>query len=366
MQKKEAAQQCLDKARAAMHKKDWAKAEKYVQKSVKYAAMKEAGELLKEINRRERADKQQRAQYARQREQQQQQQRSSGRRRQEPEQGHVAKSEADALRNSKDPEVIRVLKEDDYYALLGVSKDEDKKDIRRKYRRLTAKLHPDRNKDPGAEEAFKKVTRACDCLTDPEKRKIYDQYGTETPEMRQRFGGQYGHMNAEDLFNIFAGGMGGRGGRTFTFGQNFGRRGPAPQGWQAVGQLLMQVLPILLLLSFSFFGNNSNDNSIFSLNKQGRFTVPKKTPLDTPYYVDQNFHYYYASRSSSMRLIHDQVEGQYVTHLQSECDSQKSGKEKLTRTASFLSGQERVNTLRKVERLDLSACKKLSNYIDNA
>jgi len=264
------------------------------------------------------------------------------------------------------------LKEKDYYTLLGVSKNSDKKEIKKKYRKLTMKFHPDRNKDPGAEEAFKKISRACDCLTDVEKRRLYDQYGTETPEMRQHFRRQYQHMTPEDLFNIFAGGsfMGGQRGRGSTF--SFGGRGqrqdarPPAQGWQAIGQVLVQALPILLLFVFSFLGSSSTDNSLFSLTRTGRFTVQKKTPLDTSFYVDQSFHYHYENRRSAMRVIHDQVEGQYVTQLQEECNSQKSAKEKLKRTASGLTGNERVNLLRRVQGMDQSSCEKLKTYVDDA
>ena len=67
-----------------------------------------------------------------------------------------------------------------YYDLLEVSVDADDTTIKKAYRKLAIKYHPDKN--PGnkeAEDKFKKIAQAYDILSDPEKRKLYDQYGEE-------------------------------------------------------------------------------------------------------------------------------------------------------------------------------------------
>lgn len=58
----------------------------------------------------------------------------------------------------------------DYYEVLGVGKNADKEEIKRAYRRLARKYHPDVNKDPGAEDLFKEVNRAYEVLSEPETR----------------------------------------------------------------------------------------------------------------------------------------------------------------------------------------------------
>lgn len=73
----------------------------------------------------------------------------------------------------------------DYYKIMGVSRDAAAKDIKMAYRRLARKYHPDLSKEPKAEEKFKELGEAYEVLKDPEKRKIYDQYGNDW-EQRQR------------------------------------------------------------------------------------------------------------------------------------------------------------------------------------
>jgi len=86
-----------------------------------------------------------------------------------------------------------------YYELLGVSQEASKDEIKKAYRKLAIKLHPDKG---GDEEKFKEVTRAFEVLSDDEKRRIYDQYGEEGLSQE----GMSSGMNAEDIFEAFFGG----------------------------------------------------------------------------------------------------------------------------------------------------------------
>ena len=67
----------------------------------------------------------------------------------------------------------------DYYAVLGVSRTANDDELKKAYRKLALKYHPDKNRAPGAEEKFKDIGEAYDVLSDPRKRQIYDQCGEE-------------------------------------------------------------------------------------------------------------------------------------------------------------------------------------------
>ena len=105
----------------------------------------------------------------------------------------------------------------DYYEVLDVDKDADDKDIKKSYRRVAMKYHPDRNPDdPDAEEKFKEATEAYDVLMDSEKRQAYDQFGHAGVDSSMGGGaGGFGGSNFSDIFgdvfgDIFGGGGGGR------------------------------------------------------------------------------------------------------------------------------------------------------------
>lgn len=110
----------------------------------------------------------------------------------------------------------------DYYEVLGVSKTADAKEIKSAYRKMALKYHPDRNPgDKEAEEKFKEAAEAYSVLSDEDKRRKYDQFGFEGPNMGSGgFGGFGGGMNMEDIFSAFGDIFGG--GSFSGFGGGFG------------------------------------------------------------------------------------------------------------------------------------------------
>ncbi|MEC8444423.1 MAG: molecular chaperone DnaJ [Pseudomonadota bacterium] len=108
----------------------------------------------------------------------------------------------------------------DYYEILGVSRDVDAKELKKAYRKLAMKYHPDRNPDDkDADAKFKEATEAYEILGDEQKRAAYDQYGHAGVDPNAAGGGfGGGGANFSDIFgdvfgDIFGGGGGGRGGR---------------------------------------------------------------------------------------------------------------------------------------------------------
>ncbi|MBL8443002.1 MAG: molecular chaperone DnaJ [Zoogloeaceae bacterium] len=111
----------------------------------------------------------------------------------------------------------------DYYEVLGVNRDASPEDIKKAYRKLAMKHHPDRNPDnKAAEEKFKELSEAYEMLSDPEKKSAYDRYGHAgvDPSMGAGRGGQQGFDGFADAFSdifgdIFGGGQ--RGGRSNVY-----------------------------------------------------------------------------------------------------------------------------------------------------
>jgi DnaJ family protein B protein 6 len=141
----------------------------------------------------------------------------------------------------------------DYYEVLGVSRDASSDQIKRSYRKLALKWHPDKNPDnmQEAEEAFKTIGEAYTVLSDPDKRAHYDRYGFDTPDLgggrsegsthdfsfmdandifRQFFGGRdpFANFIDDDFFggSVFGGGSRSRGARQNTEPDRRGRRDP--------------------------------------------------------------------------------------------------------------------------------------------
>ena len=111
----------------------------------------------------------------------------------------------------------------DYYSILGVPKGADEAEVKKAYRKLAKQHHPDRNPgDKAAEAKFKEISEAYEVLSDPEKRKLYEQFGSQWQGYQRA--GASGHPGAggspfgqnispEDFERIFGQGFRGGGGR---------------------------------------------------------------------------------------------------------------------------------------------------------
>jgi len=112
----------------------------------------------------------------------------------------------------------------DFYKILGVDRDASDDQLKKAYRKLAMKWHPDKNpgeKQQQAEKKFKEVSEAYEVLTDPKKKEVYDRYGEDG--LRDGFGGGEGgsgfsQQHAQDIFEAFFN----RGGRDDIFGAHMG------------------------------------------------------------------------------------------------------------------------------------------------
>ncbi|GAX85030.1 hypothetical protein CEUSTIGMA_g12450.t1 [Chlamydomonas eustigma] len=240
----------------------------------------------------------------------------------------------------------------DLYAILGISKTASEDEIKKAYRKLALKLHPDKNVAARAEDAFKALTKAFSCLSDPDKRAYYDRTGFESTAAAQAAaseqrnagrGGSQGMYYQEDfdpeqIFNMFFGGMHphARGFRTH-FGGTAARRqqqqqqqaAPERTPTQTAFMGIMQFLPVILLLLFSFF---SSSGPTYSLSKSGSFMEQMKTDrLDIPFYVKNKYDFErtYPRRTSTRTQVERQVESDYYERLGQRCVQERQHQQRL-------------------------------------
>jgi len=237
--------------------------------------------------------------------------------------------------------VKKVKKSKDYYEMLGVSKDCSDDDLKKAYRKLALKLHPDKNNAPGAAEAFKGIGNAFAVLSDSEKRKRYDHYGSEAERMpsNRRQSGFYeydfsrgfeGDISAEEIFNMFFGGAfpsshvytRRSGGANFSSHSHHNNRSS-----ENSYTLLFQLAPILFLMVLSLISSFLVSDPIFSLQRNEKYEIQRKTStLNVPYYVQKQFGTEY---KGSLRKLEQQVEDEYTTYLRSNCFKERSYKENM-------------------------------------
>jgi molecular chaperone DnaJ len=106
----------------------------------------------------------------------------------------------------------------DLYGVLGLKQDASAEEIKKAYRRLARQYHPDVNAEDGAADKFKEINLAYEVLSDPERRRQYDAFGTTSQQQGSPFGGGSGFGNFSDIFEyFFGGGFGGGGSRPRSY-----------------------------------------------------------------------------------------------------------------------------------------------------
>ncbi|KAJ0977787.1 hypothetical protein J5N97_013261 [Dioscorea zingiberensis] len=195
--------------------------------------------------------------------------------------------------------VREIKKQKDFYKILGLEKSCTIEDVRKAYRKLSLKVHPDKNNAPGSDEAFKAVSKAFQCLSNEESRKRYDLVGSEEPNYgvgrpagRNNYHGFNGFyeadFDADEIFRNFF--FGGGPMQTTPFGTfQFRTRGmgrPTANEMHAGGgfnlRTLIQILPVLLLLLLNFLPSSE---PVYSLSRTYQHDHKVETSRGVPYFV---------------------------------------------------------------------------------
>ncbi|KAG9344095.1 hypothetical protein JZ751_012575 [Albula glossodonta] len=241
--------------------------------------------------------------------------------------------------------VQRVKKCKDYYEVLGISKDANDDELKKAYRKLALKFHPDKNHAPGATEAFKKIGNAYAVLSNPEKRKQYDLTGGESPASSGHGHGGFdfhtsfeADITPEDLFNMFfGGGFPSSSTHSFTNGRARYNQQNHTQTRQERGEergdggfsMFIQLMPIAVLI-------------LVSILSQLMVSTP-------PYSL-------YSRPGSALQKIEKSVEEDYVSNVRNNCWKERQTKTDLLYAAKVYRDERLRN---KAELMSMENCKEL-------
>jgi len=261
--------------------------------------------------------------------------------------------------------VKRVRKCQDYYEILGVTKEASESDLKKSYQKLALQFHPDKNHAPGAGEAFKAIGNAFAVLSDTEKRRQYDLYGPMEERTSRPSRGRHGFyehdpthgfesdMTAEEIFNMFFGGTGfpsqsvyvRRGRNTAHFHRHFhnshGHHSETtvrePSGFAA----LIQLMPILIVIFLSVISSLLVSDPHYSLQATTKYHIRRTTTnLHIPYFVKDSFKNDF---TGSLRKLESNIEEEYLNSLRQACYREKSYKENLLWQARYSGNSNLLN-----------------------
>ncbi|XP_048022100.1 dnaJ homolog subfamily C member 18 isoform X2 [Chanodichthys erythropterus] len=289
--------------------------------------------------------------------------------------------------------VLRIKRCRDFYEILGVPKDASDEDLKKAYRKLALRFHPDKNCAPGATDAFKAIGNAYAVLSNPEKRQQYDECGDQGPaETSSQTSAQprhaYGHhrsfsrdfeadISPEELFNIFFGGRFPTGnihvytnrGASYAHYYQPRRRRAYERREEEVEEshsqnnftALLQLLPVLVLILISVFTQLMATNppySLFYKPSMGLVVSRETQHMGVPYYVDKSFEKEY--RGAALDELEKTIENDYIDHLQSSCWKEKQQKSDLANLGQ-LYRDDRLK--QKAETMKLDHCDKLHRFM---
>lgn len=357
---KDEAERCMELMERYLREKKYEEAEKFVRKAQKLYPTKKTEDVLAKV-----------AMLSRQN-QKSESEPTIRKRQTAPKEATYAQTPTEFTKEQLE-HVKRIKKCKDYYEILGVSKDATDSDIKKSYKKLALQLHPDKNKAPGAAEAFKAIGNAVAILTDVEKRKQYDMYGPEEDRSQNVPSRQnHAHYNytrgfesditAEELFNMFFGG--GFQQQEFYMRRSAGRwmrqqdvQAQHTHAQQANGYTtFLQMFPVLLLILLTMMSSFFISDPVYSLHSNAKYSVSRTTQgLKVPYYVKENFHTEY---QGSLRRLEISVEEEYLNNLRHACYRERNYRETLLWKARNFEDEE---LFIKAKNIETPSCKKIQD-----
>ncbi|CEF71437.1 DnaJ domain and Domain of unknown function DUF1977, DnaJ-like domain-containing protein [Strongyloides ratti] len=262
-------------------------------------------------------------------------------------------------------EVDRIRHCKDYYEVLKVPKDADLKLLKKNYRILALKLHPDKCRVPNATEAFKALGNAYGVLSDPDKRKRYDMYGSENMSNVTHRGENnfydydVGHgfeteFTPEDIFNMFF--KSGFATQDYRRNQTYNRRQQHyhhPE--ESFFNSIVNFVPLFLLFVFGILIQFYMDQSPYSLIRREPYVYERITRTHKiPYYVKEDFISQYGTKLGQLEA---NVEAEFINDLRIKCYRENNEKQHMIWRANALRDAQ-LKT--RAEKLYMPSCQRLN------
>ncbi|XP_070847145.1 dnaJ homolog subfamily B member 12b [Chaetodon trifascialis] len=259
--------------------------------------------------------------------------------------------------------VRRIKQCKDFYEILGVQADASEDELKRSYRKLALKFHPDKNHAPGATEAFKAIGNAYAVLSNANKRRQYDQCGDERRHPSRQGPDSENFepdISPEDLFNMFfGGGYPSSNANVYTNGRmRYPRRERRERPRDGGLALFVQVMPILILVIVSALSQIMVNSPAYSLSfrPSAGYTQKRLTEnLKVPYYVGEHFSKEFTG--VNLKNLERTVEDDYVSNLRNNCWKEKQQKEGMLYRARYFGD---TDLYQRAQRARTPSCAKLS------
>uniref|UniRef100_A0A3Q2Y679 DnaJ heat shock protein family (Hsp40) member B12b n=1 Tax=Hippocampus comes TaxID=109280 RepID=A0A3Q2Y679_HIPCM len=257
--------------------------------------------------------------------------------------------------------VRRIKQCKDFYEILGVQKDASEDELKRSYRKLALKFHPDKNHAPGATEAFKAIGNAYAVLSSDNKRRQYDACGEERQHPSSQADSNFdADISPEDLFNMFfGGGYPASAHQAYTNGRVHHQRPQRRERPRDGGlALFVQVMPILILVIVSALSQIMVKGPTYSLSYRpsaGHTQKRLTENLKVAYYVAE--HFPKDVNDGNLKRLEETVEDDYISNLRNNCWKEKQQKEGMLYRARYFGDSD---LYQRAQRARTPSCAKLS------
>jgi DnaJ family protein B protein 12 len=277
------------------------------------------------------------------------------------------KSSDNVGNDSDDKKCKELLKKKDYYDILNLKKDATQDEIKRGYKKQAVRFHPDKNHSKLAEECFKKISEAYQCLSDPEKKAFYDKYGNEQEFKEKYYQATHRYYQEEmdpfEAFNIFFGNGFYPNGRRY---HHYHYEDDSNDGMRN-RRSIIQLFPVLLLFIIYLLPSISylfQSKPLYQFTRNNTYNHKRRTSINgVEFYVGDKFIKKYP-KMKDFKFLEPTIEKEYLGYLYDDCSNMINHKNELQYYMSMTYSQsQRLYYKRKLDQLDFGSCQKYNSLV---